>query len=166
MFLPGSVYNRIPQIWILMGLMFIACGLYLGFEYKMIFVYLGMGAVSLVRGIWIFDQRAQVEKQRHLDNLRELRVARDAEAAKKKAEAENSDTETAEGQPTAKSEMAGDQNAAEQEPQPVPEPGPVGAASEPAANDSVVVVAEPRAREPGEPVQYDPYDSLATRQHK
>ena len=141
MLLPESIYNRIPQIWILMGLMFFASGLYLGFEYKMVFAYLGMGAVSVLRGMWIYNARSEVEKQRHLDNLRELREARDVAAAEEKSK-------------------VGDQAAS-----PVTESAPVEDASEPAANDAVVV-AEPRAREPGEPVQYDPYDSLATRQHK
>ena len=150
-----------------MGLMFISCGLYLGFEYKMIFVYLGMGATSLVRGIWIFNQRAQVEKQRHLEALQEAREARDQAAAEKKAKEDQAAAEkrAKEDQPsedqsaaTAQSEPTGDQAATKQE-------TPPEMTAEPAANDSVVVV-EPRKREPGEPVQYDPYDSLATRQHK
>ncbi len=64
MFLPEDVHKRIPQLWILMGLLFIACGLFLGFEYKMIFVYLGMGAVSLLHGIWAYYERWQIQKQR------------------------------------------------------------------------------------------------------
>ena len=146
MFLPEGVYNRIPQIWILMGLMFIACGLYLGFEYKMIFAYLGMGAVSILRGMWIYDARSEIQKQRHLDNLRELREARDVAAAEEKSAAS-----VQEASPDTEPVAAPSESAA--------------TAPEPAANDSVLV-EEPRAREPGEPIQYDPYDSLATRQHK
>ena len=164
MLLPESIYNRIPQIWILMGLMFFACGLYLGFEYKMIFAYLGMGAVSVLRGIWIYNARSEVQKQRHLDNLQEARDARDCAAAENQSAA-TSDSVSAEGQTpenqpatTAQSEPTVEQAVTEQET--LPE-----MASEQAANDSVVVT-EPRAREPGEPVQYDPYDSLATREHK
>ena len=160
MLLPESVYNRIPQIWILMGLMFFACGLYLGFEYKMVFAYLGMGAVSVLRGIWIYNARSEVQKQRHLDNLQEARDARDCAAAENQSAA-TSDSVSAEGQTSVAQETPSE-----------PEFATVASASEsvpdtsePAANDSVVVT-EPRAREPGEPVQYDPYDSLATRQHK
>ena len=160
MLLPESVYNRIPQIWILMGLMFFTCGLYLGFEYKMIFAYLGMGAVSVLRGIWIYNARSEVQKQRHLDNLQEARDARDCAAAENQPAA-NSDSVSAEGQASVAQETPSE-----------PEFATVASASKsvpdtsvPAANDSVVVT-EPRAREPGEPVQYDPYDSLATRQHK
>ena len=167
MFLPEGVYNRIPQIWILMGLMFISCGLYLGFEYRMIWAYLGMGTISLLRGIWIYNARTEVQRQRHLESLREAREARDQAAAEKKsADEKSADEKSAEDRPaedqsaaTAQSEPTVDQ--AETEQDALPE-----MASEQSANDSVVVVVEPRAREPGEPVQYDPYDSLATRQHK
>ncbi len=153
MFLPDSIYNRIPQIWILMGLMFLACGLYLGFEYQMVYAYLGMGAVSLLRGIWIYNARSEIQKQRHLDNLQEAREARDCAAAENQSVA-TADSVSAEGQTSSAQETPSRT-----------EPEPVADATEPAANDSVVVT-EPRAREPGEPVQYDPYDSLATRQHK
>lgn len=149
MFLPENIYNRIPQIWILMGLMFFACGLYLGFEYQMVYAYLGMGAVSILRGIWIYNARSEIQKQRHLDELREARVR----VAAENQSAATSDTASAAGEAVTEPDA------------PVEPVEPVEPTSEPAANDSVVV-AEPRAREPGEPIQYDPYDSLATRQHK
>jgi hypothetical protein len=160
MLLPESVYNRIPQIWILMGLMFFACGLYLGFEYKMVFAYLGMGAVSVLRGIWIYNARSEVQKQRHQDNLQEARDARDCAAAENQSAAP-SDSVSAEGQTSVAQETpsASESATVADATEPLPD------TSEAAANDSVVVT-EPRAREPGEPVQYDPYDSLATRQHK
>ncbi len=161
MFLPESIYNRIPQVWILMGLMFFSCGLYLGFEYKMIWIYLVMGTISLLRGIWVYNVRSEIQRQQHLEFLREAREERDRAAAEKKSNEEQS----AEDQPpedqsavTAQSEPTVDQAVTEQD-------TPPEMASEQAANDSIVIT-EPRAREPGEPVQYDPYDSLATRQHK
>ena len=160
MLLPESVYNRIPQIWILMGLMFFACGLYLGFDYKMIYAYLGMGAVSVLRGIWIYNARSEVQKQRHLDNLQEARDARDCATAENQSAA-TPDSVSAEGQTPGAHETPSPPASATfaDATEPLPD------TSKPAANDSVVVT-EPRAREPGEPVQYDPYDSLATRQHK
>ncbi len=143
-----------------MGLMFFACGLYLGFEYKMIYAYLGMGAVSVLRGIWIYNARSEVQKQRHLDNLQEARDARDCAAAENQSAA-TSDSVSAEGQTSSaqKTSPGTEPETVATATKPVPD------TSEPAANDSVVIT-EPRAREPGEPVQYDPYDSLATRQHK
>ncbi len=161
MFLPESIYNRIPQVWILMGLMFFSCGAYLGFEYKMIWIYLGMGTISLLRGIWVYNVRSEIQRQQHMELLREAREERDRAAAEKKSNEEQSaEDQSAENQPatTAQSEPPVEPAVTEQDT--LPE-----MASEQAANDSVVVT-EPRAREPGEPVQYDPYDSLATRQHK
>ena len=38
------VFERIPMVWLLLGLLFIAGGLYLGFDYKLTFVYLIDGA--------------------------------------------------------------------------------------------------------------------------
>ena len=161
MFLPESIYNRIPYIWILMGLMFFSCGLYLGFEYLMIWAYLGMGTISLLRGIWIYNARSEVQRQRHLESLQEARETREQAAAEKKSDEEQSaEDQPAEDQSaaTAQSEPTVDQAVTEQD-------TPPEMASEQAANDSIVIT-EPRAREPGEPVQYDPYDSLATRRHK
>ena len=124
MLLPESVYNRIPQIWILMGLMFFMCGLYLGFDYKMIYAYLGMGAVSVLRGIWIYNARSEVQKQRHLDNLQEARDARDCAEAENQSAA-TSDSVSAEGQ-----------TSVAQETSPGTEPVPVVPDTfEPAAND-------------------------------
>ena len=171
MFLPESIYNRIPQVWILMGLMFFSCGAYLGFEYKMIWIYLAMGTISLLRGIWVYNVRSEIQRQQHLEFLREAREERDRAAAEKKSNEEQSaEDQPAEDQP-AEEQPAEDQPAMTAQSEPPVEPALTEQdtlpemASEQAANDSVVIT-EPRAREPGEPVQYDPYDSLATRQHK
>jgi len=57
MWLPSPIYERIPQFWLLMGLLFVAFGLYLGFDYQLIFVYLGLGALCIGRSVWIFQTR-------------------------------------------------------------------------------------------------------------
>ena len=48
------VFERIPMIWLLLGLLFIATGLYLGFEYKVTFVYLIVGAFCSLYGLLLF----------------------------------------------------------------------------------------------------------------
>jgi hypothetical protein len=53
MWLPTPVYERIPEIWVLLGLLFFALGLYIGFGYTLTFLYLAIGAGCFVRGIWI-----------------------------------------------------------------------------------------------------------------
>ena len=57
MWLPSPVYERVPQFWLLMGLLFLAFGLYLGFEFQLIFVYLGLGALCIGRSAWVFVTR-------------------------------------------------------------------------------------------------------------
>ena len=77
MWLPSSIYERIPQFWMLMGLMFFAFGLYLGFEYQLIFAYLAIGALCVVRSLWLFLTRRMYRSK-----------AFDAEVAQQAAESE------------------------------------------------------------------------------
>jgi hypothetical protein len=48
------VFERIPMVWLLLGLLFIATGLYLGFDYKLTFVYLIVGAFCSLYGLLLF----------------------------------------------------------------------------------------------------------------
>jgi hypothetical protein len=57
MWLPSPVYERVPQFWLLMGLLFFTFGLYLGFEFQLVFVYLGLGALCIARSVWVFVTR-------------------------------------------------------------------------------------------------------------
>lgn len=43
--------DRAPLVWILVGLLFGATGLFLGFEFAHIFVYLGIGSFCVVFGV-------------------------------------------------------------------------------------------------------------------
>ncbi len=49
--LTSDIFERLPQAWVLVGLLIITSGLYLGFEYSIVFVYLGIGMISLVYGL-------------------------------------------------------------------------------------------------------------------
>jgi hypothetical protein len=53
MWLPKPVYERIPEFWVLLGLLFFALGLYVGFESMLTCLYLAVGAGCFVRGVWI-----------------------------------------------------------------------------------------------------------------
>ena len=48
------VFERLPMVWLLLGLLFIATGLYLGFDYKLTFVYLIVGAFCSLYGLLLF----------------------------------------------------------------------------------------------------------------
>jgi len=63
MWLASPIYERVPQFWLLLGLLFFAFGLYLGFEFKLIFVYLGMGVLCVARSVWIYLARHRHRSQ-------------------------------------------------------------------------------------------------------
>jgi hypothetical protein len=48
------IFERIPQVWFLLGLLFNATGLYLGFDYKLAFVYMIVGWFCCAYGIAVF----------------------------------------------------------------------------------------------------------------
>ena len=57
MWLTTPVYERIPEFWVLLGLLFFALGLYIGFDYMLTYLYLSIGASCFVRGVWISMMR-------------------------------------------------------------------------------------------------------------
>jgi len=59
MWLPSPVYERIPQFWLLLGLLFMTSGTYLGFEYQLSFVYFGVGFVCVAWSLVIFVRRSR-----------------------------------------------------------------------------------------------------------
>ncbi len=67
--LPTPVYERMPQVWFLLGLLFIANGLYLGFYFQMTFLYIGFGFVCCAYGVGIHLMRL---------NHRQVPAAREA----------------------------------------------------------------------------------------
>ena len=63
MWLPTSIYERIPQFWFLIGLLFILVGLYIGFEYVLTSYYVGLGVLCCVCGIGIFVLRLRLRRR-------------------------------------------------------------------------------------------------------
>jgi len=57
MHLPTSIYERLPQFWILIGLLFMSSGTYLGFDYSLSFLYFGVGFACALWSMWIFTKR-------------------------------------------------------------------------------------------------------------
>ena len=57
MWIPTPIYERIPQFWLLLGLLFMSSGTYLGFEYKLSFLYFGVCFVCCFWSLWIFTMR-------------------------------------------------------------------------------------------------------------
>ena len=54
MWLPTPVYERIPQFFFLLGLLFISNGLYIGFDFSISFVYIAAGMLCSSYGVGIF----------------------------------------------------------------------------------------------------------------
>ncbi len=52
--LTSDIFERLPQVWVLVGLLIISTGLYLGFEYSLVFVYLGIGIICFLYGLVLF----------------------------------------------------------------------------------------------------------------
>ena len=48
------VFERLPMVWVLLGLLFNAGGLYLGFEYKLAFVYMIVGWFCVAYGVAVY----------------------------------------------------------------------------------------------------------------
>ncbi len=55
----SDIIERLPQVWVLLGLLFITGGLYLGFDSSLVFVYLTVGTICFLYGalLFVFMQR-------------------------------------------------------------------------------------------------------------
>ena len=62
MWIPTPIYARIPQFWLLLGLLFMSAGTYLGFDYWLSFVYYGVGVACCLGSMWIFTMRLSARK--------------------------------------------------------------------------------------------------------
>ena len=59
MLLPTSIYERVPQFWLLLGLLFMSSGAYVGFEYSVSFLYFGVGLFSCVWSLYVYVLRSR-----------------------------------------------------------------------------------------------------------
>ena len=57
MWLPTPIYERVPDVWILLGLLFVSLGLYIGFDFEAIWLYLSLGLACLLCGLGIYAIR-------------------------------------------------------------------------------------------------------------
>lgn len=63
MWLPESIYEKIPQFWFLAGLFFIFVGLYLGFAFAPTVWYIGLGITCCLTGVAIFTVRQRYRQK-------------------------------------------------------------------------------------------------------
>ena len=57
MWIPTPLYERIPLLWLLLGLLFMSSGMYLGFDYELTLLYFGTGVFCVVWGARIVVMR-------------------------------------------------------------------------------------------------------------
>ncbi len=60
MWLAKSDFGRIPQFHVLVGLLFVAGGLYLGFDFQLAFYYIGFGVINFAFGVGMFMVQADI----------------------------------------------------------------------------------------------------------
>lgn len=57
MWLPTPIYERTPQLWLLMAILFVVLGSYIGFAYPLTYFYVLLGVVCAVRGTQVLRMR-------------------------------------------------------------------------------------------------------------
>jgi len=65
MWLPKTVYERVPQYWLLLGLLFMSSGMYLGFGYRLSYFYFGIGIICALWSMWTFSVRLRSRTTTH-----------------------------------------------------------------------------------------------------
>jgi len=80
MWIPTPIYERIPQFWLLLGLLFMSSGTYLGFDYSLSFLYFGVGFICCIRSLWIFSMRLKARKDQRKHPILEAAEDQPAEA--------------------------------------------------------------------------------------
>lgn len=61
MWLPENIYNRLPYIWLVAGVLFIAAALYMSFAYKWSIWYFGAGVSCCLFGLILLMLRSRKE---------------------------------------------------------------------------------------------------------
>ncbi|KPK56218.1 MAG: hypothetical protein AMS22_02040 [Thiotrichales bacterium SG8_50] len=57
MWLPTPIYERTPQLWLLMAVLFVVLGSYIGFAYPLTYFYVALGIVCAIRGVRVLRMR-------------------------------------------------------------------------------------------------------------
>jgi Na+/H+-dicarboxylate symporter len=57
MWLPTPIYERTPQLWLLMAVLFVVLAAYIGFDDLFTYIYVLLGVICGVRGIQVRRMR-------------------------------------------------------------------------------------------------------------
>lgn len=69
MLLPDHIYRRIPQIWMIMGVLFLVFGLIAGPDFRYFSAYMLLGLVCVGRSFWLHQARQRVTRRREVTVL-------------------------------------------------------------------------------------------------
>ena len=64
MWLPTPIYERTPQLWLLMAVLFVVLAAYIGFAYKLTIFYVVLGVICAGRGLHILSMRRNYRRSR------------------------------------------------------------------------------------------------------
>ena len=76
MLVSEGVYRRIPLFWIILGSLFLVLGLLGGTDLPYFPAYIGIGALCVVRGVWVRQARWKVHKRNEMAITRETVIIR------------------------------------------------------------------------------------------
>ena len=64
MWLPTSLYEALPLTYIVIGVLFISGAMYIGLNHTWTPIYFGLGAGSILAGIFVFLRRHESRRQK------------------------------------------------------------------------------------------------------
>lgn len=64
MWLPTPIYERVPQLLLLLGVLFMSSGIYLSFDYELSYFYFGASFACCMLSLWVFSVRLRNQKAR------------------------------------------------------------------------------------------------------
>lgn len=74
MLVSDRVYKRIPQFWLLIGVLFLFFGLSVGPDVSLFPAYLLFGFLSIARGIWIYQARWRYHNKNQVSIMRSTMI--------------------------------------------------------------------------------------------
>ncbi len=74
MLLSDRVYKRIPQFWLLIGVLFLLLGMSAGTEVSLFPAYLAIGLLCVARSIWIYQARWRYHNKNQVSIMRSTMI--------------------------------------------------------------------------------------------
>jgi len=74
MLLSDRVYKRIPQFWLLVGVLFLLLGMSAGAEVSFFPAYLALGVLCISRSIWIYQARWRYHNKNQVSIMRSTMI--------------------------------------------------------------------------------------------